>query len=210
MTPKLVYLMSSLQNVPSPQNNFSQKISVAEKILDIFLRNAPSAPNSPQKTNPCWDSLKPAVWFPCICLGRFFTFYHGKSPLNQHVFFSNHHKQIEVSWVCPYRGRHGFACIGLWLVFLWVLSLPKIIQYQVCRFVPYTCSETKPRMLPTDLNIGSKVWLWFKAMFDIIPSSSYLETICLRWCFDFNYIGNITMKQQFMDPKILVYFFNRS
>lgn len=117
MTPKLVYLMSSLQNVPSPQNNFSQKISVAEKILDIFLRNAPSAPNSPQKTNPCWDSLKPAVWFPCICLGRFFTFYHGKSPLNQHVFFSNHHKQIEVSWVCPYRGRHGFACIGLWLVF---------------------------------------------------------------------------------------------
>ena len=27
-------------------------------------------------------------------------------------------------------------------------------QTQFCRFVPYTCSETKAQMVPMDLNIG--------------------------------------------------------
>ena len=37
-------------------------------------------------------------------------------------------------------------------------------QRQGCKFVPYTFSETKPQMVPMDLNIGeTRVWLWFGA-----------------------------------------------
>ena len=34
------------------------------------------------------------------------------------------------------------------------LEKPCSIQYQGCRFVPYTFLETKPQMVPMDLNIG--------------------------------------------------------
>ena len=37
---------------------------------------------------------------------------------------------------------------------LWSWCSGRCILFQGCRFIPDTCSETKPQMVPTDLNIG--------------------------------------------------------
>ena len=44
-------------------------------------------------------------------------------------------------------------CFAIFVAFLYP-------EMQGCRFVPYTFSETKPQMVPMDLNIGeTRVWL---------------------------------------------------
>ena len=118
----------------------------------LFEKLAPRAPNSPQKTNPCWDSLKPEVWFPCICLGLFFTFCHGKSSLNQHMFFPT---QANLSFLSASLLREALLRM-YWLVtsFLLVVSLPKII-IKVAELSPVHF----PKQAATDGTYRSKYWL---------------------------------------------------
>ena len=53
-------------------------------------------------------------------------------------------------------GRECQPALTLWCARLYCRSqnMKFNVIYQGCRFVPYGFSETKPRMVPTDLNIG--------------------------------------------------------
>ena len=52
------------------------------------------------------------------------------------------------------RVNDGLVKFQRLTLFWGIVSGKLIIKSQGCRFVPYTSSETKPQMVPVDLNIG--------------------------------------------------------
>ena len=59
---------------------------------------------------------------------------------------------------------HGLFMLGFWVFVHQFLLLNGETTKQGCRFVPHTFSETKPQMVPMDLNIGFQgLAAWFRA-----------------------------------------------
>ena len=85
-----------------------------------------------------------------ICLGRFFPSIEQVNPrrLFRVVWFSMCFlTDFFEKWWIQFKTIVANLCSKRW-------GKKSLTRRQSCRFVPYTFSETKPQMVPTDLNIG--------------------------------------------------------
>ena len=101
--------------------------------------------------------------------GNLLTKHPGWLSMSGYVFFTGLCVVVEFSFDLFFRND---CFVRL------VQKMGSCVEYQGCRFAPYTCSETKPQMGHGSKYWFSRVWLWFRA-----KSTTLKLKKCNKLCF---------------------------